>query len=824
MAPTSRRTVNHPSTSRTTSSGILSGVFSFVSRELESFVANATGSAQTDELDTLAEFSDEEQDVEQTHENLEVGDEEVSPSTPSGGARTANVDTSTPGPLPPRSTFPGVLKRRQSCTMPGSLFARSPSMDPEPNQIDLRVRFLADFEASPSSGPTQDHDPGEDNMPGPSSRLRSDYRLDTDRMGKSHRKSSVKAVVDKFRLGEKDADPSILLPSPTNSPGKSKIFSSGQLHSEQTGEGNSRRKGKQRAVSPVQEQGENPRDPLFKGKEKELNFVREEQRKHERRSERGQDDLHDKEKIRMLEEEIQRLKTELSRRSASTSDFPPPPPPPPPPPLSSKAILRLPTSSGDPDLLFASARAALKHAPTPSEAPINPPPSRRQGQPCIGIAPDKIAAFLTEMKTVRLRKVSRQSASAEESSSAARVPHKTSFTTLSLRPTNLARASRVSNKYSDILSAPLPAGMDAHVGEKRKRFDSIVSHDDPRPTAKRRSLPSSSDSSFASASTLSSFRLSSSTSLSISQPPSSRAAATSRNWRPPSTVDAPTPSLCSDNDNEREGDMSPEDPLPSTPPIPPSRGIFRFKGTGVPVEDEAEREVIDVDMLEVHSPPTKPTRLLEDGPAVLSQRHSTSFFDRRPPSSPMPAKSPIKPRPPACVPRSMPPPRPSDDSEDEDPLSMSIASQAGGSQPSDKASQSSQKQNSRQSQEEARRSSKQHSVRLSRGESSKPKVSKAELKTRRRQTLDEELRNASSDQEGGTDISLDDGILMGFGTMSKQRGFLAHGGAGGTPVFMGLGYVEGAEDPADEAAVDDEDDYPLTRFKTDSRRKGPRRS
>lgn len=90
--------------------------------------------------------------------------------------------------------------------------------------------------------------------------------------------------------------------------------------------------------------------------------------------------------------------------------------------------------------------------------------------------------------------------------------------------------------------------------------------------------------------------------------------------------------------------------------------------------------------------------------------------------------------------------------------------------------------------------------------------------------MDEELRNASSEQEGGTDISLDDGVLMGFGTMSKQRGFLAHGGAGGTPVFMGLGYVEGAEDPADEAAVDDEDDYPLTRFKSDSRRTGLRRS
>ncbi|KIJ92501.1 hypothetical protein K443DRAFT_435103 [Laccaria amethystina LaAM-08-1] len=753
MAPASRTTANHPSTSRTTSSGILSGVFSFVSREFESFVANATGSSQTNGLDTFAELSDDEQDIEQTHENLEVGDDEIDPPIhgrnkqcapasrpdrdiqhataplvkkkrfPESPSKT-DADKSTPDdPSPPRSALLGVLKRRQSCTMPGSLFTRSPSMGPEANQVDLRVRFLADCEASPSSGPTQDNDPGEDNIPGPSTQLRSQYPLHTGRTGKSH----------------------------------------------------------------------------------------------------------DKEKIRMLEEEIQRLKTELSRRSTSTPDLIlPPPPPPPPPPLPNKTILRLPTLSGDPDSLFASARAALKHAPTPSEAPINPHPSWRKGQPCIGIAPDKVAAFLTEMKTVRLRKVSGRSASAEDlligSSSDARMSHKKSFTTPSLRPTNLAGASTALNKYSDILSASLPAGMDAHVGEKRKRFDSIASRDDSRPTTKRRSLPSSSSSSsFASASTLSSFRLSSSASLSTSQPPSSRAAATSHNWRPPSAVDAPTPSLCSDNDNEREGDMSPEDLLPSTPPIPPSRGIFRFKGTGVPVEDESEREVIDVDMLEVYSPPTKPTSLLEDGPAVLAQRHSTTFFDRRPPSSPMPAKSPTKPRPPARVPRIVPPPRPSDDSEDEDPLSMSIASQAGGSQPSDKASQSSLKQNSRQPQEEACRRSKQPSVRSSPGESSRSKVSKAELKARRRQTLDEELRTASSEQEGGTDISLNDGILMGFGTMSKQRGFLAHGGAGGTPVFMGLGYVEGAEDPTDEAAVDD-DNYPLTRFKTDSRKMGLRRS
>lgn len=90
--------------------------------------------------------------------------------------------------------------------------------------------------------------------------------------------------------------------------------------------------------------------------------------------------------------------------------------------------------------------------------------------------------------------------------------------------------------------------------------------------------------------------------------------------------------------------------------------------------------------------------------------------------------------------------------------------------------------------------------------------------------MDEELRNASSEQEMD-EMSLDDGVLMGYGTMSKQRGFLAHGGAGGAPVFMGVGYVQGVEDPADvEVAVDDEDDYPLTRFKTDSRRTGLRRS
>ena len=65
----------------------------------------------------------------------------------------------------------------------------------------------------------------------------------------------------------------------------------------------------------------------------------------------------------------------------------------------------------------------------------------------------------------------------------------------------------------------------------------------------------------------------------------------------------------------------------------------------------------------------------------------------------------------------------------------------------------------------------------------------------RRGTLDEELRNARVDVDGDNeDEDFESGVLMGVGTRSKKSGYLAHGGAGGIPVFMGVGYVEGAED------------------------------
>ena len=59
----------------------------------------------------------------------------------------------------------------------------------------------------------------------------------------------------------------------------------------------------------------------------------------------------------------------------------------------------------------------------------------------------------------------------------------------------------------------------------------------------------------------------------------------------------------------------------------------------------------------------------------------------------------------------------------------------------------------------------------------------------RRRTLDEEIQDSFDD-----DFNLESGVFTGVGTKSKKKGFLARGGAGGSPVFMGVGYVEGVEE------------------------------
>lgn len=50
---------------------------------------------------------------------------------------------------------------------------------------------------------------------------------------------------------------------------------------------------------------------------------------------------------------------------------------------------------------------------------------------------------------------------------------------------------------------------------------------------------------------------------------------------------------------------------------------------------------------------------------------------------------------------------------------------------------------------------------------------------------------------------LESGVLMGVGQRSKELGFLAHGGAGGDPVLMGVGYVDGALDEKQAGEVEE---------------------
>lgn len=88
--------------------------------------------------------------------------------------------------------------------------------------------------------------------------------------------------------------------------------------------------------------------------------------------------------------------------------------------------------------------------------------------------------------------------------------------------------------------------------------------------------------------------------------------------------------------------------------------------------------------------------------------------------------------------------------------------------------------------------------------------------------MDEELQQAEDDLEAerdeleNDDLRLSDleaPVLVGVGSRSKKRGFMAHGGGGGVPVFMGVGYVDGAVEDEDEAqssekGQEDEEDEP----------------
>jgi hypothetical protein len=206
--------------------------------------------------------------------------------------------------------------------MPGSLFPRSPSLLPDspPHYIDERDDRRVRFE---NEGPSRPRDiphprtPFDKATSGSYSSPVSTSMSPLDRRGVP----SVRDAVRRFRV--EDANASILLPRETVSPGKGK----GKAREDEytvSRPPSSRDKGKQRArdvdgheheyVHAAETSGE----VRVRGKERELVEAKEEQMRRGRRKERDRytdvderEREKDKEKIKMLEEEIRKLKEEV---------------------------------------------------------------------------------------------------------------------------------------------------------------------------------------------------------------------------------------------------------------------------------------------------------------------------------------------------------------------------------------------------------------------------------------------------------------------------------------------------------------------------------
>lgn len=234
-----------------------------------------------------------------------------------------------------------------------------------------------------------------------------------------------------------------------------------------------------------------------------------------------------------------------------------------------------------------------------------------------------------------------------------------------------------------------------------------------------------------------------------------------------------------------------------------------------PISDSRRRQNTDVDM----APPSLPVRQPRlDAPGAAASprtRRDSELFAKRLPTSPMPADTPKKPRPPArplgqnnLKSKSRPRRRDvSDGDDDDDPLSLSFTSpdiitvRRATGRPRSPVAHSKKKKPS-----PPREVSRERSVSASASRSGSRNPQE------RRLTLDQEMRDARARsllREEVDNVDFDSGTLVGVGTRKKTRGFLAHGGAGGVPVFMCEGYVDGVErsdSDHDHSANDDVDE------------------
>ncbi|KAI0048952.1 hypothetical protein FA95DRAFT_971655 [Auriscalpium vulgare] len=638
----------------------------------------------------------------------------------------------TPSPSPPPP--PRALKRRPSITMPGSLFPRSPSLDPDDHDESRRVRF-ASLHPSPASEAEASPDPArryveyEVPLAGPSNT--------PERPQQAHASATPARPRSNSGSGTAPASDAVL-PSPQSSP--SRRFSPA-AHGYSELSMSEKARGKQRAVErPLQ--ADTSGEIRVLGKEQELVAIREEQMERAQHWEDDADKTWVQEerdeyeaRIKSLEHEVRRLRDELSKRptpSTQSAWLHMPPPPPPPPPLPT-ATTRVPTAS-ETGALFTNMRASLKPMPHPQEAPISAPARapKRTGQPAINVPSDKMAAFLTEMKTVRLRKV--------------------------------AHAPPDFKRPEPPRPPPRPEIVDlsalVDLREKRKRVDSVGNASlDAIPNQRRR---------------LTAFGPP--RRASVSNPTALRA------W-PSSSVDGTTPSLASDND-----DTSPDDRV--LPPTPPTVPVSDTHGPAIVVQSEAGHSVIAADD-DVHmaSPqkkqaaprdrtpvmPEQPQRMPALSPGVMPTLSPGVLFDRRAPTSPMPSTTPRRPpRPGRKTPsRAL---LPVDIANDEDDELLLLSERDRSESPSPPQVVRTRPPPSRiPTRAVASRVERRHTL-------------DEELRHAIEGLSEEDLRALEPD--------LEEQVYQAPATPGRRKSFLARGGAGGPPVRMGVGYVPGAD--ADE--------------------------
>lgn len=202
-------------------------------------------------------------------------------------------------------------KRAKSVTMPGSLFPRSPSVDPESSFAPLSSGHVCFAQSLP---------PPEELEPGPS-------RHDSVRPASSPpTQSPVKAAIQRFH-GDKNADPSILLPISPHSPSSRNRGSGTRPCTNKSPTSlSSKAQGKQRAVDLTDEEDDYLEGNLHvRDKEHELEKAIQQHLENETRRERQateeptdfnlqaaeKERARDKERILQLEEEIRLLKEEV---------------------------------------------------------------------------------------------------------------------------------------------------------------------------------------------------------------------------------------------------------------------------------------------------------------------------------------------------------------------------------------------------------------------------------------------------------------------------------------------------------------------------------